>query len=111
MKHNIEIISNGTAAGTFVFTDKCEPIKGVTSLEIEKLEYNGLVTAILTFKNVKLNMVATVTEKTFLQDVIDILEGIDSDTGEGWWDTSSGAELGRAKLNELIKLIAEQGNK
>lgn len=55
-------------------------------------------------------MKVKVTEKTFLYRVLDILKGMDieqSETDYGWWETNSGAEFGRAKLNELIKLISE----
>lgn len=93
MKHDIEIVSDGTAAGTFVFTGEGEPIKGVTSVEIPKFKYNELVTATLTFENIKLKLKAKVTEKTFLHGVLDILHGIDieqSETENGWWETSSG---------------------
>jgi hypothetical protein len=40
-----------------------------------------------------------------------ILEGIDETETEsqfGWWETSSGAEFGKRKLDELIKLIQDR---
>jgi hypothetical protein len=39
-----------------------------------------------------------------------ILAGIDETETEsqlGWWETSSGAEFGKRKLDELIKLIQD----
>ncbi len=40
-----------------------------------------------------------------------ILEGIDKDEcshGEGWWETSDGAEFGKNKLNEILELIDKE---
>lgn len=38
----------------------------------------------------------------------EILKGIDKDqceSEEGWWETSKGAEFGKRKLEDIIKLL------
>lgn len=42
------------------------------------------------------------------QELTSILKGIDkteTESDEGWWETSSGAEFGRNKLKEVLNLI------
>jgi hypothetical protein len=44
------------------------------------------------------------------QELSSILKGIDkteTESDEGWWETSSGAEFGKNKLKEVLNLIDE----
>lgn len=60
--NNLEIISDGTTLGTYVISANGDRIAGVTSIEIPTIEGHGIITATLTFENVKLDMKAAVTE-------------------------------------------------
>lgn len=43
-----------------------------------------------------------------LEEVKEILKGIDKDEVEdGWWETSTGASFGASKLNELLNYLEE----
>jgi hypothetical protein len=45
-----------------------------------------------------------------IEGIRKILKGIDETETEsqfGWWETSAGAEFGKRKLDELIKLIQD----
>lgn len=42
------------------------------------------------------------------KEIEQILEGIDScDSDEAWWETSTGAEYGKIKLEEVISVVKE----
>jgi hypothetical protein len=50
------------------------------------------------------------TKTQLISEIKKTLDGIDQDECEydnGWWETSYGAEFGKNKLDELIKLIEE----
>jgi hypothetical protein len=50
-------------------------------------------------------------QKWMLAQIEKILEGIDKDELEaanGWWETSTGAEFGLKKLNEIRALLAQE---
>lgn len=57
MMEQIKIISDGNSYATQVLDCDGRPIKGITKLEIV-VEPTGLVTAMLTFDNVILEMIA-----------------------------------------------------
>ena len=43
-----------------------------------------------------------------IEDIKELLKGIDqteNESDDGWWETSTGAEFGRNRLNNLIELI------
>lgn len=43
-----------------------------------------------------------------IENIKELLKGIDQtecESDEGWWETSTGAEFGRDKLNMLIELV------
>ena len=43
-----------------------------------------------------------------IEDIKELLKGIDqteNESDDGWWETSTGAEFGRNRLNTLIELI------
>ena len=43
-----------------------------------------------------------------IEDIKELLKGIDqteNESDDGWWETSTGAEFGRNRLNMLIELI------
>lgn len=47
--------------------------------------------------------------KTLLEQIEEILDGIDrTEQHEGWWETSVGEEFGKTKLEEIRKLLKEQ---
>lgn len=48
--------------------------------------------------------------ETLIEKIKQILEGIDkeeSDDDKGWWETSTGAEFGKAKLEQVIQAVIE----
>ena len=48
-----------------------------------------------------------------IDKIKEALKGIDeteTDSIDGWWETSTGAKFGAAKLKELLALIAELEN-
>ncbi len=50
------------------------------------------------------------TQRNWREHLDSILEGIEHDElehKEGWWETSTGAEFGKKKKDELIKLFAQ----
>ena len=43
-----------------------------------------------------------------IEDIKELLKGIDqteNESDDGWWETSTGAEFGRNRMNMLIELI------
>lgn len=50
------------------------------------------------------------SKEELIQKIETILDGIDKtemETGQGWWETSEGAEFGRRKLEAVIAAIKE----
>lgn len=50
------------------------------------------------------------TKPEIIEAIKDILDGIDREETEdqtGWWETSTGAEFGAKKLDEIIDLITK----
>ena len=46
----------------------------------------------------------------FKKEILRILQGIDKteiESGNGWWETSFGAEFGTSKLKEIEELLAQ----
>jgi len=60
MMKNIRIESDGTAAGTRVFSASGEKIGGITRIEIASIEVGGVIVATITIVGVELDMVANV---------------------------------------------------
>ena len=49
-----------------------------------------------------------------IENIKELLKGIDqteNESDDGWWETSTGAEFGRDKLNMLIELVEKKCNK
>ena len=49
-----------------------------------------------------------------IEDIKELLKGIDqteNESDDGWWETSTGAEFGRNRLNMLIELIENNSAK
>ena len=49
-----------------------------------------------------------------IENIKELLKGIDqteNESNDGWWETSTGAEFGRDKLNMLIELVEKKCNK
>ena len=57
---NIRIVSDGTAAGTFVFTASGEKITGIMKTVIKPIEPGSPVIAVITIYGAELDMVANV---------------------------------------------------
>ena len=48
-----------------------------------------------------------------IENIKELLKGIDqteNESDDGWWETSTGAEFGRDKLNMLIELVEKKCN-
>ena len=49
-----------------------------------------------------------------IENIKELLKGIDqteNESDDGWWETSTGAEFGRNRLNMLIELIENNSAK
>lgn len=57
----LKIVSDGTARGTRVFSQNAE-ITGIARIEILPIEPDELVTAVLTFSNVEIDLVLELKE-------------------------------------------------
>ena len=60
MMKNIRIQSDGTAAGTYVFSASGEKITGITRIEIAAIEPGDLLVATITIFGVELDIAANV---------------------------------------------------
>ena len=40
-----------------------------------------------------------------VEEIKTCLEGIDCDGGDGWWETSTGAEFGEKKLQQVLSIL------